>query len=57
MLSWEDAQSHCQSLNKTLFQYDKIIDNLIIGDQFYSMAQDFSELMFIGLTRNKEVCG
>ena len=56
MLSWEDAQRHCQSVNMTLFQYDKAITNANIQRIYYNLAQDFPEFMFMGLRKNKEVC-
>ena len=55
-LSWIEAQFHCQSLNMTLFQYGKVVTDRHIRAQHYLMAQDFREVMFLGLTRNKQVC-
>ena len=53
MLSWEEAQRHCQSVNTTLFQYDNAITNAGIRALYYNLAQNFPELK---LTKNKEVC-
>ena len=39
----------------TLLQYDKM-PPLLIRDYHFSMAEDFRELMFIGLRENTEVC-
>ena len=55
-LSWIEAEFHCQSHNMTLFQYGKGAFDRHIRAQHHLMAQDFREVMFLGLTRNIQVC-
>ena len=54
MVSWSEAQEHCQSFNATLFQFDG--EAISIQRLHYNMAEDFREVMFLGLTRNNKVC-
>ena len=56
MTSWSEAQRHCQSVNATLSQSDEIDQDFLTQARFYNMAQNFREVMFLGLTRNNKVC-
>ena len=40
----------------TLFQYDKKMTDVNIREMYYNLAQEFNELMFLGLVINEEVC-
>ena len=39
----------------TLLQYDKSIEDFTIRAMHYHRAQDFAEVMFLGLIKNKKV--
>ena len=54
LFSWAEAQLDCQSHNMTLLQFDQIRD-LNINEFHYSMAEDFQEIMFLGLKMNRKV--
>ena len=54
-MSWEEAQTHCQSLNMTLLQFDDFDHDLDITALHYSMAEDAREILFLGLSKNKQV--
>ena len=55
LVSWTEAQRDCQSHNMTLLQFNKIHD-FNIRHFHFSMAEDFSEIMFLGLRMSRVVC-
>ena len=62
LLTWDDAQQHCEAENMTLFQYDSE-DKLYTpaGNMDYLMkalfetATDFGDFVFLGLKQNQQV--
>ena len=53
--SWQDAQTHCETQQMTLRQYDGALSDSDIRRWHYNNAQEFDKILFLGLKRNSEV--
>ena len=53
--TWEKADRHCKSLGMTLLQYARGNNDFFVKNHHYNMALSLGDIMYLGLTRNKEV--
>ena len=52
--SWLQAQIQCESQNASLMRLDYFRDTWI-RDIHFTLAEDFGEIMFLGMQKNEEV--
>ena len=62
LLTWTEAQQHCEAKGMTLFQYDSDDKYYSLKQQldflfkaFFETATEFERTVFLGLRRNSQV--